>query len=30
MAEYFNGRSPTGQFYKRAVEYYGIGISTDF
>lgn len=30
MAEYFNGRSPTGQFYRRAVEYYGIGVSTDF
>ena len=25
LAEYFNGYSPTGQFYRDKVEYVGIG-----
>jgi len=26
MLEYFNGRSPNGQFYDRAIEYVGLGM----
>jgi hypothetical protein len=25
LAEYYNGYSPSGQFYKEKVEYYGLG-----
>ncbi len=30
MLEYFNGRNPNGQFYDRALEYYGIGAHVYF
>ena len=26
LLEYFNGRSPNGQFYDRSVEYIGLGM----
>lgn len=24
--EYFNGRSPNGQFYRERIEYFGLGL----
>jgi hypothetical protein len=30
MAEYYKGFDPRGQFYKRKVEYYGLGLSLGF
>jgi len=26
LIQYFNGRSPNGQFYGRAVQYLGLGL----
>jgi hypothetical protein len=30
LLEYFNGRSPNGQFYDQTIEYWGIGIHSYF
>ena len=30
LAEYFNGNSPTGQFFKEKVEYIGLGLHYHF
>ena len=30
ILEYFTGRSPNGQFYKRNVEYFGFGVQGFF
>ena len=30
LVEYFNGNSPDGQFYKRRVEYLGVGAQFHF
>ena len=30
LAEYFNGRSPNGQFYDREVEFFGVGLRVLF
>jgi hypothetical protein len=30
MAEWYKGFDPHGQFYKRKVEYYGLGLSLGF
>ena len=30
LLEYFNGRSPNGQFYKNKIEYFGIGTHFHF
>jgi hypothetical protein len=30
LLEYFNGRSPNGQFYKDKIEYFGLGTHFHF
>ena len=30
LFEYFNGRSPNGQFYDQTIEYWGVGIHSNF
>jgi hypothetical protein len=30
LLEYFNGRSPTGQFFERHIEYFGSGLHSYF
>jgi hypothetical protein len=30
LAEYFQGHSPNGQFYKGTIEYYGLGLHFNF
>jgi hypothetical protein len=26
LFEYYNGKSPNGQFYERSIEYFGLGL----